>query len=189
MKRARSALLFAAALGAPLATGCSKEDQTLTACPELDAGRPIDPVLLAFLGRARSAHHAADAYEERGDLAAATKTLADVVAGPVPGGARPPPEAREVIADTRARMADLESKVGKFDEALREVERGLERVPETSYFRGHLFEVRGLIEERRQKALEERGDRAAADQARQRALQAFEESMRIQSEVIRGVTP
>jgi tetratricopeptide (TPR) repeat protein len=188
MTRARWALLIAAALGAPLVGACSREEAA-TACPELDAGRPIDPVLLAFLGRARAAHHAADAHEERGDLAAAEKTLAELVSGPVPGGARPPPEAREVIADARARMADLESKLGKFDDALREVERGLERVPETSYFRGHLFEVRGLIEERRQKTLEERGDRAAAEQARQRALQAFEESMRIQSEVIRGVTP
>jgi tetratricopeptide (TPR) repeat protein len=188
MNKARQALAVAA-LAATLAAACKTDEAAQAACPELDAARPVDPVLLAFLGRARAAHHIADVHEERGDLAAAENTLRDLLSGPVPGGTKPPAEAREVIADGRARLADLESRLGKFDEALRNVERGLNLVPEVSYFRGHLFEVRGLVEERRQKALDERGDQAGAEQARQRALRAFEESMRIQSDVIRGIAP
>jgi tetratricopeptide (TPR) repeat protein len=184
------ARLLATALSGALATAaCARDDAAIATCPDLDAGRPVDPVLLAFLGRARAAHHAADAHEQGGDLPAAAKSLEALLAGPLPGGSPPPAEAREVLADARARLADLQSRLGNFDAALREIERGLTGVPQTSYFRGHLFEVRGLVEERRSKALRESGDQAGAEQARQRALEAFEESMRIQAEVIRGVAP
>jgi hypothetical protein len=102
----------------------------------------------------------------------------------VPGGATPPPEAREVLADTRARLADLESRRGRFDDAAKHVDRGLEQAREVTYFRGHLFEVRGLVEERRAKQLRDKGDTAGADAAKKRALDAFEQSMDIQAEVI-----
>ena len=58
-----------------------------------------------------------------------------------------------------------------------------------SYFRGHLFEVRGLLEERREKALRGNGRGQEADQARDRSLNAYEEAMKIQAEVIGSATP
>jgi hypothetical protein len=81
-------------------------------------------------------------------------------------------------------LADLESRRGRFDEAALHVDRGLDHAREVTYFRGHLFEVRGLVEERRSKQLRERGDTAAADAAKKRALDAFEQSMEIQGQVI-----
>jgi hypothetical protein len=54
-----------------------------------------------------------------------------------------------------------------------------------SYFRGHLFEVLGLVEERRSSALAARGERPLADRARQRAIDAFEQAINIQDAVIR----
>ena len=42
-------------------------------------------------------------------------------------------------------------------EADAEINRGLEHAKTPSYFRGHLFEVRGLVEERREKALRAKG--------------------------------
>lgn len=99
-----------------------------------------------------------------------------------------PPEVREVLADTRARLADLKSQLGQFQQASKDVDRGLELAEETTYFRGHLFEVRGLVEERRAKDLSDKGNTTAAEEAKRQALDAFEKSMSIQAEVIRQAT-
>ncbi len=152
------------------------------------AGQPVDPTLLAFLSRARSAHHIADEHEESMQLDKAVGTLRELVAGPIPGGAMRP-EVREVLADTRARLADLESQRGKFDAAAKDIEAGLELVEQRTYFRGHLFEVRGLLEDRRAEALRKDGKDDAAQAAKKRALKALETSMEIQAEVISQAIP
>jgi len=164
-----------------LLAGCSKG----RACDDETGGAPVDPVLMSFIGSARAAHHLADGREEQGDLHGAEAALGALLEGPLPPK-RDAAEVREVLADTRARLADLESRRGDFDAALKNVDQGLTLVSEPSYFRGHLFETRGVIEERRTKALTERGDQAAASRARERALAAFEEAMRIQQAVIKG---
>jgi putative NIF3 family GTP cyclohydrolase 1 type 2 len=169
-----------------LVLACSRAPQA-ERCSEDDAGRPIDTTLLAFLSRARAAHHAADQAEATGSLAQAAGLLDAVVAGPLPpGSAANAPEVREVLADTLARTADLKSRAGQFEGALSDVQRGLQHVPVPNYFQGHLYEVRGLVEERQSAALQQAGDAAAASAARARSLSALETAMKIQSEVIRG---
>lgn len=181
-----------ASLGALLVTlavllaGCSRK---LEDCPPVPSAQPVDSVLLAFLSRARAAHHAADRAEQAGDPARALRLLDELVRGPIPGAAAPPVEAREVLADTRARLADLSSQSSDFDAADAHLRAGLELVPDTGYFRGHLFEVRGVVEERRAKALAAKGDAQGAAAANQRALDALEQAMAIQADVIRGATP
>ena len=153
-----------------------------------DHGRPVGTALLAFLSRSRAAHHRADAREEQKDLPAAEAELSAVVAGPTP----PCPnaaEVREVLADTRARLAELRSRHGAFDAAAADVDQGLTLVPERSYFRGHLMEIRGLVEERRGKALAAAGDATGAKAAEERALTAFQGAMRIQAAVIERSAP
>lgn len=148
-------------------------------------GAPVvDPTLLAFLSKARAAHHDADLAEEGGDRSKAISVLSRLVAGPVPGGAAPPPEVAEVVADTRARLADLRSSLGDFDPAIVDVDAGLALAKENTHFRGHLFEVRGVVEERRSKALAQKGDAAGAEKARKDALAAFEKAIEIQDDVI-----
>jgi hypothetical protein len=168
-----------------LALACSRAPEQGD-CPPGSGARPVDTPLLAFLSRARAAHHAADRAEQSGELERAKTSLLALTDGPVPGGKTPPVEAREVLADTRARLADLESRIGDFARAEVELRLGLELVPETSYFRGHLLEVQGLMEERRAKRLAAQGKDDAANQANQRAVEAFEHAMTIQAEVIRG---
>jgi tetratricopeptide (TPR) repeat protein len=158
-------------------------------CPEFDAGRPVDPALLAFLSRARSAHHQADQQEAAKDLNGALQPLRAVVDGPRPGGSNPPEEVREVLADTLARLADLESRVGRFDAARDNVRKGLELVDEPNYFRGHLFEVQGLLEQRYADESSKRGDEEQAQKAKQRALEAFGTAMDIQEKVIEQALP
>src|SRR4051795_9015535 len=114
--------------GALLLAACSKSEPiALTNCPAFDAGLPVDPILLAFLSRARSAHHLADDLEGGGDLKASAEPLERLVAGPLPrvGGAELAPEVREVLADTFARLADLHSRQGDFERALQDVQQGL----------------------------------------------------------------
>jgi hypothetical protein len=172
--------------GALLLAACSRsEPSPLASCPALDGGSPVDPTLLAFLSRARSAHHLADDLEGGGDLAAGAAPLERLVAGPVPrvSGAELGPEVREVLADTYARLADLHSRQGAFERALQDVQLGLSHAREPNYFRGHLLETEGLVEERHAKALET-SDPSLATAIRKRAIGLLEQAMDVQSGVI-----
>lgn len=180
----KTALSFALLAGALALAGCSRSERRED-CP--DNGHVVDQALLAFLSKARSAHHVADQREAEGDRAAALRALQSLTAGQVPPGNAP--EVEEVLADTHARSAELLGQVGRFDEADGELGLGLEHARTPSYFRGHLFEVRGLVEERREKALRSNGRGHEADQARERSLSAYEEAMKIQAQVIGAGPP
>lgn len=184
MKRAITRPLTLA--GALLLAACSKsEPPALPSCAPSETGQPVDSTLLAFLSRARAAHHLADDLENKDDLSASTVPLERLVTGPLPHSASAlGPEVREVLADTYARLADLHSRQGQFERALQEVEQGLGHAREPNYFRGHLLETQGLIEERRAKALEKNGDRVGAAQTRKRAIELLEQAMAVQSGVI-----
>jgi hypothetical protein len=182
--RAMRAALLGLTCAALALPACSRQERNDDCGP---TERVVDPALLAFLSRARSAHHAADLQESAGDSAAALRALNGLVSGAVPAGNAP--EVDEVLADTRARIADLLSRAERFDEADQEIGQGLTHAKSPSYFRGHLFEVRGLLEERREKALRGKGHGQEADKARDRSLSAYEEAMKIQAEVIGSAAP
>jgi hypothetical protein len=157
--------------------------------PAIDCGvgRPVvNTALLAFLSKAKSAHHQADLAEEDGDLGAAVSALAQLIDGPVPGGDKPAPEAREVLADTLARMAELESSRARFEEGIRMIDRGLVLAVERTHFRGRLMEVRGVVEQRLHDRLRDDGDDTGAKAAKERAIAAFQEAIAIQDEVIQN---
>lgn len=166
-------------------TNTSKPDERgQCACAEAAI---VDPELLAFLSKARAAHHEADLAEEKGDREAAIRVLRRVVEGPsLP---KISPEMREVLSDTRARLADLRSAGGDFDGAMKDVEEGLKLAQQVTHFRGHLIVVRGLLWKRQAKALKEKGDEAGAEKAREEAMKAFEEAIDVQDQVIRNVLP
>jgi tetratricopeptide (TPR) repeat protein len=172
-------------LSLAVASACSRSERQNDDCAPSE--RVVDPVLLAFLSQARSAHHLADQHEAMGDTAAALRALQTLVSAARPPGN--PPEVGEVLADTHARMADLLSGAGRFDQADAAIGEGLTKAKESSYFRGHLLEVKGLVEERRAKALASTGRSAEAEKARERSLSAYEEAMKIQAEVIQQAKP
>lgn len=182
---ASKALLVALGLALAAPSCAQKERECL--CEEADAGKPVEVALVSFLSRARAAHHAADTHESSGAKRAAVTVLEGLLAGPLPEHAQAA-EVREVLADTHARVGQLKGELDDFTGAETSVAKGLELVSEPSYFRGHLFEVRGLVAERHAKALEARGDRAGAAREKSRALAAFEEAMRIQARVIEQTT-
>jgi len=192
--RARLTLVAGLALVAGLTlTGCAQQGATddhggaapaprPAACSCDDDAPVVDPTLLAFLSMARSAHHEADLAVDGGDRAAAVQALERITKSPWPG--KKPPEMLEVVADTLARLADLKSEDGKFDEAARDITDGIAVAVDPTHFRGRLFEVRGLVEERRSKALKDKGDTAGADRARKAAMESFTRAMDIQEDVI-----
>ena len=184
------ALMLAAASGM---AGCSSEQPT----PPAGASQPcapcscapagvVDVSLLAFLSKARAAHHQADISEQAGESAEAIRPLERLVGEALPGagGAKPAPEVREVLADTYARLAELRSGLGQFAAAHADLERGLRLAAERTHFRGRLMEVRGLVEERHAKKLAADGDDAGALAANGRAVAAFEQAIEIQADVI-----
>jgi tetratricopeptide (TPR) repeat protein len=183
------ALVASFIFGASSIVGCARSERDRAGAQPPAASEPagatvVDPVLLAFLSKARAAHHKADLAEASGDVATAIASLESLAQGPRPGGERPLIEVSEVLSDTHARIADLQSARGQFDAAIEHVQTGLGLATDVTYFRGHLFEVRGLVEERRAKALDERGETERAREARKSAIDAFGEAVRIQDQVI-----
>jgi hypothetical protein len=177
------ALLPVLMLFLALAAGCAKSQPEGEACA-CAGDSVVDPSLLAFLSKARAAHHEADLAEDGGDGKRAIAALEALAKGARPDGKKPRPEIDEVIADTRARLAELRSAGGDFDGALGDVTEGLALAPTPTHFRGHLLEVRGVVEERRAKAMKERGDEPGAERAKQDALHAFDEAIEVNDEVI-----
>jgi tetratricopeptide (TPR) repeat protein len=145
----------------------------------------VDDVLLAYLSNARSLHHEADMQEDAGNLTGAIATLQRLLDKPAPGKS---PEVDEVLADTHARIGELRAQVGDFDAAEKDIDVGLGLAPDISYFRGHLLEVRGVIEEKRSKSLADKGDVVGAAKAKEAAMAAYEAAIGVQDEVIRRGT-
>ncbi|HEU4404944.1 MAG TPA: hypothetical protein VFS43_06590 [Polyangiaceae bacterium] len=180
--------LGAAVGGAGAASGCAREQPPPPAarpCAPEGGAPAVDPPLLAFLSKARSLHHQADVAEAEQDPPRALAALERIVAEPPPGSLAGRPEVAEVLSDAFARLAELRAVQGDFGRAAADIERGLSHANEPTYFRGHLFEVRGLVEERRADALAREGKGDEARQARRQAIEASEEAVRIQDEVIR----
>jgi len=182
--------IAACCLALCLASACAQRRMESERCAPADAGTPVDAVLLAFLSRARAAHHLADERESVRDTAGAIASLSELVSGPLPHTSHGElaPEVREVLADSLARLADLQSQQAAFEPALASIQRGLGYATEPNYFRGHLLETEGLVEERRAHALETK-DPTGAQAAKQRAIALLEEAMTVQAGVIKGATP
>jgi tetratricopeptide (TPR) repeat protein len=186
--------LVAGALLVALASGCSQQAGGGDASPAAsstcacEGTAVVDPALLAFLSKVRSAHHQADLAEAAGQRERAIEALEQVASGPKPKtpASGTAPEVAEVLADTLARLADLRSAGGDFDRAGRDVEQGLSLATTPTHFRGHLVEMRGVIEERRSIALKDKGDQPGAEQARRNAIAAFEQAIEIQDQVIQS---
>ena len=73
--------------------------------------------------------------------------------------------------------------------ALREIDEGLLLASRPTHFRGHLFEVKGVVLERQMTALKEQGDLAGAERAKAAAIKAYDEAIDIQNKVIESALP
>jgi hypothetical protein len=170
-------LVAAASAGAGLVACERASDATR------DGGAAVDVPLMAFLSEARSLHHEANVREAENDPAGALRALERLVAAERPKGL---PEVEEVLADTFARMAELHTRMNDLAAASRDVEAGLAHAPSPTYFRGHLLEVDGVLEEARASTLADAGQADEASRARARAVELLRQAVAIQERVIRG---
>jgi len=120
----------------------------------------------------------------RESLEHALASLEKLTRAPRPHPGAKVPEIEEVLADTYARLAELRLRGGGFDAAAHDVQEGLAHASDATYFRGHLFEVAGLVEEARAGSLADAGHASDADRARERALALLQEAVDIQNKVI-----
>ena len=150
----------------------------------VEAGVPIDMELMAYLSMARARHHEAN-LEEDEDLPAAIGAITQVVKAPRPHPGSNVPEIEEVLADTYARLAELELRRQDVNAASEDVKQGLTHAQEPTYFRGHLLEMGGLAEEAREGALRDAGASAAAAAARQKAIDLFHQAVAVQEQVVK----
>jgi len=169
---------FAAALVVVLCAGAG------VGCNHRDgdgATAPVDADLMAFLSEARALHHEANLKEDAGDVDGAIDAMNRLVAAARP---RQAPEVDEVLSDAFARLAELRMKKGELGPAEDALHRGLAHAPEPTYFRGHLLEVEGLVEEARAASLADAGKPVEARAARERAIVLLEDVVKIQDQVI-----
>lgn len=176
---ALAALLGVTAAGATATSGCSRRDGDAN-----EGAAVVDTELLAYLSEARALHHQADLRKQGGDVAGAAAAMKRLVAARPPHEGRKTPEVEEVLADAHARLAELELERGDVAAAADAAQRGLAHAEEVSYFRGHLVEMQGLVEEARAAELGDAGKPEEAARARTRAIQLLEEVVRIQDQVI-----
>lgn len=144
----------------------------------------IDVDIMAFLSEARAFHHQANVAEESNDPAVALQAMERLVAAKRPHPNRKVPEIEEVLADAFARIAELRLKRHELDLAQEAIRVGLTHAPESSYFRGHLVEIDGVIEEARAADFADAGRPEEAQRARTRAAKLLELVVEIQDRVI-----
>lgn len=180
--------LLARALTVLAACGALTGAATPAACdrePTKSSAPAVDTALMAFLSEARALHHEASVREAQNDLPGAIAALERLVATARPGlGGRP--ETEEVLADTYARLAELRTRTGDLARAEKDVGDGLAHAPGRTYFRGHLFEVSGIVEEARASTLADGGKTEEANAARAKAVELLRKAVAIQEEVIQS---
>jgi len=183
VKQFRMHLLLAlVVLGLLLGLAC--ESKSTTSPRDSAEGPVLDTEILAFLSLARAGHHQADILEGTGDVDGALASLARIVNAPRPHPGQTIPEVEETLADAYARMADLRLTKGDVTGARKDVDDGLTHAAEPTYFRGHLFTMYGIVEQRRAANAADAGRDAEAVEARTHAVALLREAMDIQERVI-----
>ncbi len=184
----RAALTLAVLVTVACAKSEPKQDTVVrAAAATCEDPSVVDTHLLAYLSAARARHHEANVREDEGDLPSAIAALERLVTMPTPAaapGTPPAPELDEVLADARARLAELRVHAHDVEGAARDVRDGLAHATEPTYFRGHLLEVSGVVDEARAAAYADAGKRDEARAARARAVMSFQEAVAVQENVI-----
>jgi len=175
-------VLSALAVAAGVALACEEVKQHDGANTVSTPDDAVDLELMAYLSRARALHHEANLKEEMGDKKGAIDAMERLTSQPFARAGAP--EVEEVLSDAYARRAELELGMGDLDAAKRSVDNGLSHAKEPTYFRGHLLEVSGLLDEARSHALTDAGKPDEAKKAQDRALSELEQAIEIQNHVL-----
>jgi hypothetical protein len=168
--------------------GCAKPSVAISAEPREDGGPPIDTDVMAYLSEARSLHHQANLSEDARDLPGAVAPLERLVHARRPHEGTKIPEVEEVLADTLARLAELRIRQNDLPGAETDLRAGLTHAPEPTYFRGHLLEIEGVLNETRAATFADAGRSTEAEKARARARDLLNQAVSVQEQVLARAT-
>jgi hypothetical protein len=143
---------------------------------------------MAYLSEARALHHQANLSEDARDIPGAIEPLERLVRARRPHEGTLIPEVEEVLADTLARLAELRARMNDLKGAESDVLMGLSHASSPTYFRGHLLEIQGVLEESRAAGLADAGREAEASKARARARDLLSQAVAVQERVLSGAT-
>jgi tetratricopeptide (TPR) repeat protein len=141
-----------------------------------------EPLMIA-LAQAKNYHHKADVYLREGQFESAIDAVKQILAISFPQGA---PEAEDVTLDARARLAKLLSAQGKAEEAMKVVDQGIAGASRRSFFLANLYTVKGEVYEAMANMLDDQETEEAREQARaarKQAIEAFDQSIAINTEL------
>ena len=158
---------------------CTAESPDARSKSPLELADPravIGDELMVALHLAKNLHHKADVYLQEGQRTAAVRSLRDILSVQFPHDA---PEAQDVVFDARARLAKLLLTEGKLDEALTTLDQGLRSADRDSFFLANLHTVRGEVLQARGDKETKLGNPDRATAARMDAIRAFNEAIRI----------
>jgi tetratricopeptide (TPR) repeat protein len=175
-------------IGVLTPVGCAKSRAPISVEVREDGSAIIDNDVMAYLSLARSLHHQANLSEDDRDVSGAIAPLEHLVHVPKPHEGTQVPEVEEVLADTYARMAELRLRTNDLAAAEADVREGLAHAPDPTYFRGHLLEVLGVIDEARASSLADAGQIAQAEEARKKARELLKQAVSVQEEVLAHAT-
>jgi tetratricopeptide (TPR) repeat protein len=141
---------------------------------------------MAILGTVRALHHEADVYESSGQFDLASHAVQRIMDLRLPESL---PEAEDVRADAWGRMAELDLRRQRPDEALAHTVEGLRVAPHESVLQARIYMVRGQA----LRALADRattaGDTTNAARFREEALTTLEHSIEINTRILGRLTP
>ncbi len=176
-------LVSATLVLAALAAGCDRPRGGPAGQGSPEAGVVIDTAVMAYLSMARAMHHEANLKED-GDVPGAIAALGRLAAAGLPHPGERVPEVEDVLADTFARIAELHVRQAELALASESVRQGLMHAPGPTYFRGHLLEIGGIVEEARAVALRDAGQAGEATAAKARALDLLHQAVLVQERVV-----
>lgn len=195
-----TALLLALSSGAVMGACSEKEQPQPKEEPKcapltklMEPENALSEELMASLGQAQNFHGKADVLVDSGDLEQAAATVAMILDIPFPENA---PEAEDVMADTRARLAKLYAELGQLERAMAVVEVGIASSDRQSFYLANLHTVRGQILQAMAKEAQTEPDsedaqvtKARVDSIRKEAIKAFELSNKIHEALLETLDP
>ncbi len=175
LSRVARIFAIAAALGLTTAPmGCGSGSTTAS-------GPSLDEATMALLSAARALHHEADVYESGNDFTAAQRTVQRVLSLRAPAGVR---EVEDVRVDAYGRVGELALHNNEAQTALDRVDEGLREARRDSVLKARLLLVRGRALRALAEQAQTRGDAEAAAARRREAIDALEQSIRMNERVL-----
>ena len=171
--------------------GQAGEDRSVTTLPEANS-RDLPALgedLLIALAQAKNYHHKADIHLHEGDLDSALAAVRAILVIPFPEGAA---EAEDVKLDAGARLAKLLIVKGDLDQATRVIDDSIARATRDSFFLANLYTVKGEVYEARANLLDDEDSDQARNQARaarKSAIEAFDRSIAINTQLQKALVP